>query len=169
MLKGISPLISPELLKVLCEMGHGDEIVLADANFPAESMGQRVVRADGIGAAELLRAILPLFPLDQYDESNFVLMSVVPGDPIEPVIWDEYRATLTAYEPDAKIQTIDRFAYYERAKKAYCIVATGRKRAVRKHPAEKGCHSAACANDMKPKITLTMVSIPPYFLKAASL
>lgn len=125
MLKGISPLISPELLKVLCEMGHGDEIVLADANFPAESMGQRVVRADGIGAAELLRAILPLFPLDQYDESNFVLMSVVPGDPIEPVIWDEYRATLTAYEPDAKIQTIDRFAYYERAKKAYCNVATG--------------------------------------------
>lgn len=125
MLKGISQLISPELLKVLCEMGHGDEIVLADANFPAESMGQRVVRADGIGAAELLRAILPLFPLDQYDESNFVLMSVVPGDPIEPVIWDEYRATLTAYEPDAKIQTIDRFAYYERAKKAYCIVATG--------------------------------------------
>ena len=110
MLKGISPLISPELLKVLCEMGHGDEIVLADANFPA---------------AELLRAILPLFPLDQYDESNFVLMSVVPGDPIEPVIWDEYRATLTAYESDAKIQTIDRFAYYERAKKAYCIVATG--------------------------------------------
>lgn len=125
MLKGISSLISPELLKVLCEMGHGDEIVLADANFPAESMGQRVVRADGIGAAELLRAILPLFPLDQYDESNFVLMSVVPGDPIEPVIWDEYRATLTAYEPDAKIQTIDRFAYYERAIKAYCIVATG--------------------------------------------
>ena len=125
MLKGISPLISPELLKVLCEMGHGDEIVLADANFPAESMGQRVVRADGIGAAELLRAILPLFPLDQYDESNFVLMSVVPGDPIKPVIWDEYRATLTAYEPDAKIQTIDRFAYYERAKKANCIVATG--------------------------------------------
>ena len=125
MLKGISPLISPELLKVLCEMGHGDEIVLADANFPAESMGQRVVRADGIGAAELLRAILPLFPLDQYDESNFVLMSVVPGDPIKPVIWDEYRATLTAYEPDAKIQTIDRCAYYERAKKAYGIVATG--------------------------------------------
>lgn len=125
MLKGISPLISPELLKVLCEMGHGDEIVLADANFPAESMGQRVVRADGIGAAELLRAILPLFPLDQYDESNFVLMSVVPGDPIKPVIWDEYRATLTTYEPDAKIQTIDRFAYYERAKKAYGIVATG--------------------------------------------
>ena len=125
MLKGISPLISPELLKVLCEMGHGDEIVLADANFPAESMGQRVVRADGICAAELLRAILPLFPLDQYDESNFVLMSVVPGDPTVPVIWDEYRATLTAYEPDAKIQTIDRFAYYERAKKAHCIVATG--------------------------------------------
>lgn len=143
MLKGISQLISPELLKVLCEMGHGDEIVLADANFPAESMGQRVVRADGIGAAELLRAILPLFPLDQYDESNFVLMSVVPGDPIEPVIWDEYRATLTAYEPDAKIQTIDRFAYYERAKKSVLHCRDRRKRAVRKHPAEERCHSAA--------------------------
>lgn len=125
MLKGISPLISPELLKVLCEMGHGDEIILADANFPAESMEKRVIRADGIGAAELLRAILPLFPLDQYDESNFVLMAVVPGDPVTPVIWDEYRAALQTYEPNAKIQTIDRFDYYERAKKAYCIVATG--------------------------------------------
>ena len=92
--------------------------------FPRRKYGA-ARRADGIGAPELLRAILPLFPLDQYDEGNFVLMSVVPGDPIEPVIWDEYRAALTAYEPDAKIQTIDRFAYYERAKKAYCIVATG--------------------------------------------
>lgn len=134
MLKGISPLISPELLKVLCEMGHGDEIVLADANFPAESMGQRVVRADGIGATELLRAILPLFPLDQYDESNFVLMSVVPGDPTVPVIWDEYRATLTAYEPDAKIQTIDRFAYYERAKKR-----TALSRQAKAHSTQTSC------------------------------
>lgn len=168
MLKGISPLISPELLKVLCEMGHGDEIVLADANFPAESMGQRVVRADGIGAAELLRAILPLFPLDQYDESNFVLMSVVPGDPTVPVIWDEYRATLTAYEPDAKIQTIDRFAYYERAKKAHCIVATGES-AQYANILLKGVSFGSIANDMKPKIILTIVSIPPYFLKATSL
>lgn len=142
MLKGISPLISPELLKVLCEMGHGDEIVLADANFPAESMGQRVVRADGIGAAELLRAILPLFPLDQYDESNFVLMSVVPGDPIKPVIWDEYRATLTAYEPDAKSRQSTALPTTS-ARKSVLHCRDRRKRAVRKHPAEERCHSAA--------------------------
>ena len=79
MLKGISPLLSPELLKVLDEMGHGDEIVFADANFPTVSTGKRIVRADGIGAVELLDAVLQLFPLDQYDEDHFVLMEVVPG------------------------------------------------------------------------------------------
>lgn len=125
MLKGISPLISPELLKVLDEMGHGDEIVLADANFPSASMGQRVVRADGIGATALLEAILRLLPLDQYDESNFVLMEVVPGDPVQTPIWDDYRKVLQKYEPGAQLQTMERFAYYERAKKAYCILATG--------------------------------------------
>lgn len=125
MLKGISPLISPELLKVLNEMGHGDEIVLADANFPSASIGARVVRADGIGAVALLDAILRLFPLDQYDESNFVLMEVVPGDDVKTPIWDSYRQVLQKYEPDAQIQTMERFAYYERAKNAYCILATG--------------------------------------------
>lgn len=125
MLKGISPLISPELLKVLDEMGHGDEIVLADANFPSASMGQRVVRADGIGATALLEAILRLLPLDQYDESNFVLMEVVPGDPVQTPIWNDYRKVLQKYEPSAQLQTMERFAYYERAKKAYCILATG--------------------------------------------
>ena len=94
MLKGISPLISPELLKVLCEMGHGDEIVLADANFPSETTGKRVIRADGIGAADLLKAILPLFPLDTYEKDRFILMEVVPGDPVVPVIWDEYKKIL---------------------------------------------------------------------------
>ena len=98
MLKGISPLISPELLKVLDEMGHGDEIVLADANFPSSSIGQRVIRADGIGTAELLAAILPLFPLDQYDPEHFVLMEVVPGDTVVPVIWEAYKALLNYYE-----------------------------------------------------------------------
>lgn len=125
MLKGISPLISPELLKALNEMGHGDEIVLADANFPSASIGTRVVRADGIGATALLDAILRLLPLDQYDESNFVLMEVVPGDNVETPIWDSYRQVLQKYEPNAKMQTMERFAYYERAKKAYCILATG--------------------------------------------
>ena len=125
MLKGISPVISPELLKILCEMGHGDELVLADANFPSESMGQRVVRADGIPASVLLDAILPLFPLDSYDANNFVLMDVVPGDTVVPVIWDEYKSILSRYEPQAQVQHMERFAYYERAKKAYCVVATG--------------------------------------------
>ena len=127
MLKGISPLISPELLKVLDEMGHGDEIVLADANFPSSSIGQRVIRADGLGTAELLAAILPLFPLDQYDSDHFVLMEVVPGDTVVPVIWEAYKALLNYYEPGTEVHKIERFAYYERAKKAYCVVATGEK------------------------------------------
>ena len=108
MLKGISPLISPELLKILNEMGHGDEIVFADANFPTVSTGKQVVRADGIGAVELLDAVLQLFPLDQYDEDHFILMEV-----------------LKKYEPEAHVHTLERFAYYERAKEAYCVVATG--------------------------------------------
>jgi L-fucose mutarotase len=127
MLKGISPLISPELLKVLCEMGHGDEICLADANFPTQSMGHIAVRADGIPVAALLDAILPLFPLDQYDRSNFVLMQVVPGDDYKPVIWEEYKEVLGRHEPQGKAEHMERFAYYERAKKAYAIVATGEK------------------------------------------
>jgi L-fucose mutarotase len=127
MLRGISPLISPALLKVLSEMGHGDEIVLADANFPTESVGRQAVRADGIPAAALLDAILPLFPLDQYDRSNFVLMEVVPGDTYQPVIWQEFYAMLKRFEPQAEIQYMERFAYYERAKKAFAVVATGEK------------------------------------------
>ena len=92
MLKGISPLLSPELLKVLDEMGHGDEIVFADANFPTVSTGKRIVRADGIGAVELLDAVLQLFPLDQYDEDHFVLMEVVPGDPVQELRHFQYGA-----------------------------------------------------------------------------
>lgn len=127
MLRGLSHLISPELLRILTEMGHGDEIVLADANFPTESFGKRAVRADGISALDLLDAILPLFPLDQYDSSNFVLMEVVPGDSYKPVIWEEFKTVLRRYEPQAKISYLERFAYYERAKKAFAVVATGEK------------------------------------------
>lgn len=127
MLKGISPLISPQLLKILCEMGHSDEIVIADANFPTESIAKNTiaVRADGIPAPALLDAILALIPLDQYDPKNFMLMEVVPGDTYKPVIWDEYEKVLHAHEPQAKIEHIERFAYYERAKKAYAVIATG--------------------------------------------
>lgn len=128
MLKGISPLLSPELLKVLCEMGHGDELVIADGNFPAESIGKNaaVIRADGHGVPELLDAILQLIPLDQYVDQPAALMKVVPGDPVVPVIWDEYRALLKKHgeDPD-KVEMMERFAFYDRAKSAYAVIATG--------------------------------------------
>ena len=125
MLKGISPLISPQLLKVLSEMGHGDEIVLADAHFPAMNLGPQVVRADGVAALGLLEAILRLIPLDQYDPDHFTLMAVGGGDPAEPAIWSEYADVLRGAEPATTPRYLERFAFYERAKKAYCIVATG--------------------------------------------
>lgn len=128
MLKGISPLLSPELLKVLCEMGHGDELVIADGNFPAESIGKNavVIRADGHCVPELLDAILQLIPLDQYVDQPAALMKVVPGDPVVPVIWDEYRALLKKHgeDPD-KVEMMERFAFYDRAKNAYAVIATG--------------------------------------------
>ena len=128
MLKNISPLISPELLKILAEMGHGDEIVIADGNFPAHAVNDRVVRADGHGGVELLDAILNLFPLDTYAEKNAMLMQVVPGDKVETPIWGEYQAIMEKYEKDnIRIDHIERFAFYERAKTAYAVVATGEK------------------------------------------
>ena len=128
MLKNVPSILSPALLKVLMEMGHGDEIVLADGNFPAESMGKNavVIRADGHSVPELLDAILTMMPLDQYTEKPAALMEVVPGDPVVPVIWDEYRAILKKHgeNPEA-VEMMERFAFYERAKKVYAIVATG--------------------------------------------
>ena len=128
MLKHIPAILSPELLKVLCEMGHGDEIVLADGNFPAESIGKNaiVVRADGHGTVELLKAILEYFPLDQYVEKPVALMEVVPGDPCRPTIWQDYRDALqeSGSRPD-QIEMIERFAFYERARHAYAVIATG--------------------------------------------
>lgn len=128
MLKNVPSILSPELLKVLCEMGHGDEIVLADGNFPAESVGKNaiVVRADGHGVNALLDAVLALLPLDKYSKQPVALMSVVPGDPVVPTIWDDYKATIARHGGDPKaIEMVERFAFYERAKKAYAIVATG--------------------------------------------
>ena len=129
MLKGISPLISPELLKVLCEMGHGDEMVIADGNFPCESVGKNavVVRADGHGVPELLDAILKLIPLDPYVEKPVALMEVVPGDTCPtPEIWATYEKILRHHEPEnCRIDMTERFAFYERAKNAYLIIATG--------------------------------------------
>ena len=129
MLKNIPAILSPELLKVLCEMGHGDELVIADGNFPAESVGKNaiVIRADGHGVPELLDAILRLMPLDQYTDKPVGLMEVVPGDPCgTPVIWNRFYRILEDREPDhSGIEMIERFAFYERAKKAYLIIATG--------------------------------------------
>lgn len=128
MLKNIPAILSPELLKVLCEMGHGDELILADGNFPAESVGKnaQVIRLDGHGVPEVLDAVLALIPLDKYTEKPAALMEVVPGDPIVPVIWDEYRAILAKHgENPENVENIERFAFYERAKQAYAIVATG--------------------------------------------
>ena len=127
MLKNIPELISPELLKVLCEMGHGDEIVIGDGNFPAASNARNLIRADGIGAAEMLDAILQLFPLDTYVEKPFNLMQVMPGDDVETPIWDVYEKIEEKYEPRGKaaIGQIERFTFYEEAKKAYAIIATG--------------------------------------------
>lgn len=128
MLKNVPKILSPELLKVLCEMGHGDEIILADGNFPAESVGKNaiVIRADGHGVTELLDAVLKMIPLDQYSEKPVALMEVVPGDTTVPTIWTNYRLTLANNgESPQNIEMIERFAFYERAKKAYAIVATG--------------------------------------------
>lgn len=126
MLKNIPKILSPELVKILMEMGHGDEIVIADGNFPSETIGQRVVRCDGHGVPELLDAIMKLFPLDTYTDKPVMLMEVVKGDPVVPTIWNEYKEIINKYEPEnCKIEMIERFAFYERAKTAYAVVATG--------------------------------------------
>ena len=125
MLKRIPNVISPELLKILMEMGHGDELVIADGNFPAASVAQRLVRADGLGGAAMLDAILQLMPLDQYVPAPVALMAVVAGDTVKPVIWKEYRKIITRHEPAfTDFEMVERFAFYERAKKAYAVLAT---------------------------------------------
>ena len=129
MLKGISPILSPELLKALAEMGHGDELVIADGNFPCHSYGKNaiVIRADGHGVPEILDAIMQLLPLDTYVEKPVGLMEIVKGDTCPtPPIWEEYENILNKYEPEHHdIEYIERFAFYERATKAYLIIATG--------------------------------------------
>lgn len=124
MLKGIPKIVSPQLLKILCEMGHGDEIVIADGNFPAETMGKRVVRADGLGGVEMLRAVLSLIPLDTYAEENFILMQTKEDEPT-PEIWAEYKAVANELDDNLRLTATERFAFYERAKNAYAVIATG--------------------------------------------
>ena len=129
MLKGIPPILSPELLKVLCEMGHSDKIVIADGNFPAETIGKNaiVVRADGHGVPELLEAILKVMPLDTYVEKPVSLMQVMPGDNTKTPIWDTYKKIIAEADErgDKAVGEVERFEFYERAKEAYAIIATG--------------------------------------------
>jgi len=125
MLKGISPLISPELLKILAEMGHGDEIVLADAHFPGHSVNEKVIRADGLTVTQMLDAILSLIALDHAVPSPVLMMAVQKGDTADPSVEESYRAVIDKYMPKTPpIQRIDRFEFYERAKKAFAVVMT---------------------------------------------
>jgi len=126
MLKGISPLFSPELLSVLYRMGHGDEIVLADAHFPGETCCELVLRADGLRIPQLLRAILPLFELDAYVDAPLVMMAPVEGDALDPEVEKSYRAAIDeCVEKAPAITRIDRLAFYDRAGEAFAAVATG--------------------------------------------
>lgn len=131
MLKNIPQILSPQLFKVLCEMGHSDQIVISDGNFPAESMGKDsiVIRCDGHGVAELLDAILTVFPLDTYIDKPVNLMEVMPGDDVETPIWDTYKEIIQKHDNRGAetVGTIERFKFYDEAKKAYAIIATGEK------------------------------------------
>ena len=126
MLKGVPDVISPELMHVLMKMGHGDSLVLADGNFPADSHAQRIVRADGLGVPALLEAILQFFPLDTFVTAPAAVMKPVDSEAAEPSIWTEYRRLLDAAAGrHVKVEQVERMAFYDRARRAYAIVATG--------------------------------------------
>lgn len=126
MLKGIDSVISPKLIKILMEMGHGDEIVIGDGNFPAANCAKRLIRLDGHSVPHILEAILKLMPLDSYSEYQVSLMEVAKGDDYVPQLWEDYKKIITSYEPiNNKIEYVERFEFYDRARDAYAIVATG--------------------------------------------
>ena len=128
MLKGISPYLSPDLLKILAEMGHGDEIILADAHFPGHTFCQRILRADGVRISTLLDAILPVFELDSY-APPLVMMQVVAGDTLDPQVETDYLQAIRRHVPHAVApERIDRFAFYDRARKVYAVLMTGETR-----------------------------------------
>ena len=126
MLKGISPLVSPELLATLARMGHGDELVLADAHFPGDSFNHNVIRADGLKIDALLDAILPLFELDAYVPTPLFMMAPVEGDTLDPSVETAYRAAIHTHAPDTPaIARIERFTFYDQAEAAFAVVMTG--------------------------------------------
>lgn len=126
MLKGMDKLFTGDLLKVLCDMGHGDELVIADANFPAETCAKRLIRLPGIDGVRAVRAIMSVFPLDTYTDDPAIVMALTESDEkkgmFQPAIWDDYQSEV------GHLKAIDRFEFYERAKKAYAVIATGEER-----------------------------------------
>jgi L-fucose mutarotase len=125
MLKGIAPCLSPELLRILAEMGHGDELILADAHFPGHSMNATVLRADGLAITTLLDGMLPLFELDSYADP-LVMMAPVQGDELDPAVEAAYMTVVHRHVPSAAGPVrIERFAFYDRAKRAFAVVMTG--------------------------------------------
>lgn len=130
MLRNIPKNLSPQLMEILLRMGHGDEIVFGDANFPADSIGKRVVHADGDTVTGLLQSLMPFFPLDHFVESNVFLMSVVPGKGEEPKVWETYKKVIEASDQEkafSKFDFLTRQEFYDRAEKAFAVVATGEK------------------------------------------
>lgn len=126
MLKGIHPAISPRLLQILSEMGHGDELLIADAHFPAHTFNENVVRADGVGADTLLVGIMPLFELDQYVKQPVAMMQAVEGDALDPEVENKYlNAMQDQNVRSSAIERVERFAFYERAKACYAVVLSG--------------------------------------------
>ncbi|MCD6121820.1 MAG: fucose isomerase [Spirochaetales bacterium] len=125
MLKGIPNILSPDLLKILMEMGHGNELVIGDGNFPAASYAQRLIRLDGHNVPEVLDAVLKFFPLDTFVKTPVAVMSVVPGDSTKPERYGDFKSLVKKYNPDFKdFEYVERFDFYERTKKAYAVIAT---------------------------------------------
>ncbi len=128
MLKGIPPILSPELLKVLCEMGHTDELTIGDGNFPGHTYGKKVIRLDGHGVPEILDAILQVFPLDTYVEKPVTLMGVVKGDDAKTPIWDVYKHIVAKYDDRGAdcFEEIDKWDFYDKTKeKSTVVIMTG--------------------------------------------
>lgn len=129
MLKGIPPLISPDFMKILMEMGHGDELVIVNANFPAASNARRLVRCDGSSAVQTLDAVMRFLPLDTFTPTTATLMDVASGEKNSPEIWSEFQEVIRQYEPWVKdFEIVNRFDFYERTRQAYAVVATGERR-----------------------------------------
>ena len=141
MLKNIDPRLSPELLYTLYCMGHGDEIVLSDAHFPAHSVNENVIRADGNQVEQLLKAMMPLFELDSYVTDAVVMMSASAGDELPPGLINDYKSVLPEKQ---EITFIDRFAFYERAQKASCVVITSSTRKYGNILLKKGVTPVEC-------------------------